>query len=688
MSQPDKTIAIIQARINSTRLPRKIFADIGGQPMLWQVVNRARQARFIDEVVVATTTSADDDAVVDYCEKAQIVVHRGSEEDVLDRFYRTAESRKASLIVRLTADCPFTDPAIIDQTIEAFHACPGCEYATNVLRYTFPEGLDVEVFSFAALERSWKEATKSADREHVTLHMHYSGRFLTAPNVEHVPDLSARNFVWSVDNEIGLRFARVVFDELGDRDFRLDDILRLLEQKPEILHMNQETVINEGLYRDLAKEPPVPVQKRKLDASHALLKRAAQAIPTRSQTFSKAPTQFVQGVAPNFIARGKGCHVWDVDGNEYIDYAMALAPVVLGHGDPDVTAAVTAEIQHGTAFSLPHPLEVEVAEMLIEMIPCAEMVRFGKNGSDATAGAIRVARAFTKRDVVAMCGYHGWQDWCIAPTTRNKGIPQAVCDLTKTFAYNDIASLEKIFAENEGQVAAVILEATGIVAPKPGFLEAVKECAHKHGAILIFDEIVTGFRWANGGAQEFFGVIPDLGCFGKAMGNGFPIAAVVGRRDIMEWMDEVFFSFTFGGETAALAAAKAVLTKFKQQPVIEHIWNQGKRIQDAYNVLAKTYGIEKFTECIGYAPRSVSVFRDETGAESLLYKSLFQQECLKRGILFTGGHNLSLSHEATDISLTLRVYRTAMEILANAIRAGDAADRLEGPPVQPVFRKA
>ena len=688
MSTKPKTVAIIQARVNSTRLPRKIFADLAGRPMLWQVVDRVRRATLVHEVVVATTTNPADDAVVEYCERESIPVFRGSEEDVLDRFYQTATSQKADVVVRLTADCPFADPEVIDQTIAAFHNYPNCEYATNVLRYTFPEGLDVEVCSYSALERSWKESTNPADREHVTLYMHQSGRFRTAPNVEHVPDLSGRGYVWSVDTNEGLAFARAVFEEFGEYDFRLDDLMRLIEQKPELLHMNQETVINGGLYRDLAKDPPIPVIERKLDASKALLERAAKIIPTRSQTFSKAPTQFVQGVAPNFIARGQGCHVWDVDGNEYIDYAMALAPVVLGHADPDVCDAVNEEMRRGTAFSLPHPLEVEVAEMLVEMIPCAEMVRFGKNGSDATAGALRVARAFTGRDVVAMCGYHGWQDWCIAPTTRNKGIPQAVRDLTKTFNYNDIASLENIFAENPGKVAAVILEATGIVAPKPGFLEAVKEVAHKNGAVLVFDEIVTGFRWANGGAQQFFGVTPDLGCFGKAMGNGFPIAAVVGRRDIMEWMDEVFFSFTFGGETAALAASKAVLTKFKTQPVIEHIWNQGKRIQDGYNVLAQTYGIEKFTECIGYSPRTVSVFRDENGADSLIHKSLFQQECLKRGILFTGGHNLSLSHTAADVSHTLRVYRSAMEILAEAIRAGDASGRLEGPPIQPVFRKA
>lgn len=416
--------------------------------------------------------------------------------------------------------------------------------------------------------------------------------------------------------------------------------------------------------------------------------RAERIIPSCTQTFSKGPTQFVQGAAPVFLARGQGSHVWDVDGNEYIDYPMALGPIILGHNYPAVTEAVRHQAAEGTAFSLPHPLEVEVAEQLIEMVPCAEMVRFGKNGSDATAGAVRVARAFTGRDVIACCGYHGWQDWYIGTTTRNKGVPDAVRRLTVPFAYNDIGSIERIFHDHPGRVAAVIMEPVGVVEPYEGFLQQVADLTRRQGAVLIYDEVVTGFRLARGGAQQYYGVMPDLTCVGKAIANGYPVAAVVGRRDIMALFDEVFFSFTFGGEMVSLAAAQATLSVLRDEPVIEHLWAQGRRLQDGYNALARRFELSAITECVGLPPRTVVVFRDEHGTESLLRKSLFQQECILRGILFSGNHNLCYSHTPADIDATLGVYEDAMAVLADAVRAGNERTRLRGEPVQPVFRSA
>lgn len=283
--------------------------------------------------------------------------------------------------------------------------------------------------------------------------------------------------------------------------------------------------------------------------SEALLERALRTIPLGSQTFSKSRTQYPFGVSPYFIERGRGSHVWDVDGNEYVDMISGLCALTLGYCDPDVDAAVKAQLEDGIIFSLPHRLEMEVAEQLVSMVPCAEMVRFGKNGSDATAGAVRVARAFTGRDHVAVCGYHGWQDWYIGTTARNRGVPQATRDLSHTWAYNNIESLDAIFKAHPGQVAAVILEPMNVVEPAPGFLQAVKELTHKHGALLVFDETITGFRYANGGAQQLFGVTPDLATFGKGLANGYPVSAVAGRADVMQLMEEIFFSFTFGGET-------------------------------------------------------------------------------------------------------------------------------------------
>src|SRR4030067_1193023 len=306
--------------------------------------------------------------------------------------------------------------------------------------------------------------------------------------------------------------------------------------------------------------------------SEKLLERALKTIPLGSQTFSKSKTQYPRGVSPCFIARGKGSHVWDVDGNEYIDFVNSLAAVTLGYNDTEVTAAVRAQLEDGIIFSLPHPIEMQVAEKIVEMVPCAEMVRFGKNGPRATSGAVRLSRAYTGRDHVAVCGYHGWQDWYIGSTARNKGVPKATRDLTHTFTYNDIESLNKIFKEFPGQVAAVIMEPMNTTEPRDGFLGKVKELTHKNGAVFIFDETITGFRYANGGAQEYFGVTPDLATFGKGIANGYPLSVLAGRKDIMTLMEEVFFSFTFGGETLSLAASLATMSKLQKEPVLETIW--------------------------------------------------------------------------------------------------------------------
>jgi glutamate-1-semialdehyde-2,1-aminomutase len=687
MARNQTVIAIIQARMDSTRLPGKVLADILGRPMLWHVVNRVRTAGCIDDVAVATSTESADDAISDFCAQNGIECFRGSETDVLDRFYRAAKRFRADVVVRITADCPLIDPQVVNRVVRMYLEGE-YDYVANNLRYTYPDGLDTEIFSFGVLEATWREARLPAELEHVTPYIRASGRF-QVHNVENEVDLSARKLRWTVDELRDLEFIRVIYRRLGrgSQSFGMSDVLRLLDEEPSLMAINEGIIRNEGYYKSLASEPPLPPQNRELKRSYEFKKKAEELIPSCSQTFSKGSTQFVQGVAPVFLARGNGSHVWDVDGNEYIDFIGALGPVILGYSYPMVNEAVRRQLEDGVAFSLPHPLEVELAALLCEIIPCAEMVRFGKNGSDATSGAVRVARAYTERDKIVCCGYHGWQDWYIGTTTRNKGVPKAVADLTFTFSYNNLESLEQILAKHREEIAAVIMEPVGVVEPQAGFLEGVAELAHAHGALLIFDEIITGFRMALGGAQEYYGVIPDLACFGKAMGNGFPTAAVVGRREVMELFDEVFFSFTFGGDALSLAATLATIQELREKKVIPWLWEQGEKLKDGYNVLAEELGVNSYTQCIGYPPRTVMTFKDKDGQESLMSKSIFQQEVLKRGILSAGYHNVSLSHTNADIEYTLRVYRDALRILAMAVESGDPSQFLEGEPVQPVFRR-
>ncbi len=424
---------------------------------------------------------------------------------------------------------------------------------------------------------------------------------------------------------------------------------------------------------------------RSIRQSQRWLERAKKLIPTQTQTLSKGPTQFVQGVCPVFVQRGQGSHVWDVDGNEYIDYLLGLGPITLGWNDPATNDAIKKQLEQGITFSLPHTLEVELAELLRKIIPCAEMVRYAKNGSDATAACVRIARAYTKRDLIAVCGYHGAQDWYIATTERDRGVPALMKQLVRKFEYNNIETLERIFAENQGKVAAVIMEAISVEEPRDNFLQKIRKLCTKHGALLIFDEVVTGFRLALGGAQEFYKVIPDLAAFGKGVANGMPLSIVAGKRRIMQTCDDVFFSMTYGGETLSLAAAIATIKEMQSKPVLQHLRSLGAKLKDAFNALASKYDLP--VECKGLPPHAAFSFKDKDDKEDLLLKSIFVQEMSLRGILVTGAYFICYAHTNEDIAKTIVAFEEAFRIMRQALDDGNLRKFIKGTPVQPVFRR-
>ncbi|MBJ7596049.1 MAG: aminotransferase class III-fold pyridoxal phosphate-dependent enzyme [Candidatus Dormibacteraeota bacterium] len=418
-----------------------------------------------------------------------------------------------------------------------------------------------------------------------------------------------------------------------------------------------------------------------------LLQRARRVLPGITQTYSKAPDQQVEGVYPVFLERGEGCRVWDLAGNAYIDYPCALGPMVLGYADAEVDAAARDRVNGGPCFSLGHRLEVEVAELLVEMVPGAEMVRFLKTGSEATTATVRLARAATGRDHVAMCGYHGWHDWAIGHTTRSAGVPPAVRELTHQWTYNDLESLRAVLEKHRGGVAAVIMEPVGVEPPAPGFLEGVRALADEHGALLIFDEVITGFRLAPGGAQEYFGVLPDLAAFGKAMANGYPLAAVTGRATVMEQIaSTVFISSTFGGDTVSLAASLATMRRIRAGGVIEHLWRQGARIMEGFNALASEHEVP--ARMIGLAPRRVIAFEPAGGADGNGVKGLLWQECLDRGVLMGNANFVSLAHDDAAVDATLDAFDGALAVVGQAVRQGDVTSRLRGHEPAEVFRRA
>ncbi len=395
------------------------------------------------------------------------------------------------------------------------------------------------------------------------------------------------------------------------------------------------------------------------------LKEILEYIPSGAQTLSKNPSQYVIGVTPPALVRGKGAYVWDSEGKKYLDLILGLGPMVFGYANERIDAAVKAQIDRGTIFSLPSEHELALAKVLREVVPCAEMSRFYLNGNDATSGAIRLARHITKRDRVAKCGYHGWQDWSIGPKSgRNAGVPEIVKSLTHEFAYNDTPSLKKILADYPGQIAAVILEPVTTEPPRTDFLEQVKELAHEHGAIFVFDELVTGFRWALGGAQEYFGVTPDLACFGKAISGGYPLSVLSGKKEFMKKMDEVFVSMTFAGYTVGLVAALEAIAMMREfGDVHEHMHMLGQYLMNGGNDIARS--LELPIEFVGYGPHPVM----KVGGEDLagrIIKTYIYQEMHKAGILFSSSLMLGYTHTKEQMDQVLAVFRTIAERLRGA----------------------
>lgn len=650
-----KTTAIIQARMGSTRLPGKVLKDIQGIPALAWVVRAALRAPGVDEVYVATSTLAQDDAIVDWCKQHKVTVVRGSETDVLSRYMAVAGVSNASVFVRLTADCPFLDPNVIGEVIKLREIRGAC-YATNTDPATFPDGLDVEVFTRGTLESANREAVRGTDRDTVT-------RFMVR-NRHRFP---SANLVCSLPNLVKERW---VLDSPEDYDFivevakRLDSlshppsylqILSILDKAPSLRAINSMHSRNERFYEALASDVST---KRSYANSKMMLSKAENLIPLGTQTFSKSKLMFPEGAAPLFVTHGDGAYVFDIDGNDYVDCVGGLLPNILGYRDPDVDRAVRDQLNCGISFSLATPYEERLAALLHKHIPSAEMVKFGKNGSDVTTAAVRLARHVTGRDKVYVGGYHGWHDWSMANTPRNNGIPEAIRLLSDSF-YPD---------GRDGGEAAVIVEPEFYT--KESLTELRKAC-DKSGSLLIFDEIITGFRCGLGGLQKVHGVTPDLSCFGKSMANGMPISALVGLEKYMKRMPEIAYSGTFFGETLSIAAAIATIEKLERERV--PAWLNALGIS-VYCRVTELIQKARLTEYISlYGPMELNRIKFKNNG----VQSLFIQEMAKNGALIIGSHNLSYAHGKTELDVITRAWEKTLAKLAEAA-SSNILDHLDG----------
>jgi glutamate-1-semialdehyde 2,1-aminomutase len=437
-----------------------------------------------------------------------------------------------------------------------------------------------------------------------------------------------------------------------------------------------------------------PLDPTPFEKSLQIQSRAHALIPGGAHTYAKGDDQYPI-LAPGFLTRGNGCHVWDVDGNEFIEYGMGLRAVTLGHAYPPVVEAAYHQMLLGENYTRPATIELECAEEFLHLIDGADMVKFAKNGSDATTAAIRLARAYTGRDLIARCAdqpFFSTDDWFIGNTPMSAGIPKVVQDLTLRFSYNDVDSLQVLFEQHPGQIACVFLEAATSVEPQPDFLQSIQALCRKHGAVFILDEMITGFRWNVGGAQKEYGIVPDLSTFGKGIGNGFSVSALAGKRELMELgglmhdRERVFLlSTTHGAENHSLAAAIATMQIYRRDNVIDFLYRQGERLRAGVTSIIELFGLQDHFKLLGRPSNMIFATYDQAKQPSQPFRTLFLQEMIKHGLI-TPSLVVSFSHTDEDIDRTINAIGESLYIYRCALQ--DGIDRyLVGRPVKPVFRK-
>jgi len=415
------------------------------------------------------------------------------------------------------------------------------------------------------------------------------------------------------------------------------------------------------------------------DNSNNFKDNARKIIPHQTGTFSRAASSYVEGIFPSYVKSGKGSHFTDVDGNEYLDYLMALGPITLGYSYPAVNEAIIEQVHEGFLFSLPHKIEFELSEIISKIIPHAEMVKFEKTGSNAVTAAVRAARAFTKKDIIAYCGTGGvWHDWQAAMVSRDGGVPKFNEDLIKIFDYNDFEGLEQIFEDNPNKIAAIVLEPTKFEEPNSNFLKQVRKIANENDSLLILDEIVTGFRFDLEGGQKYFGIKGDLACFGKGMANGLPLSAITGPSEFMKTFDDLWVSSTNNSEALSMAGTKAVINEMKEKNTIQHCWKMGEILFNGWNKIAEQNNIN--AKMTGYSVRMDLKCIDDNNVESLSMKSFISQEMVKQNIFMSilGASYICYSHSKQDIENTLHSFENVCHTINNKIKNNDYEKYLDG----------
>ena len=672
-----KIIAIVQARMGSTRFPGKVMRLINGVPMIELLLRRLAKAKLISQIILATSGDSRNQPLVDHVRSLGYEVFRGSEDDVLDRFYQAAKLCQPEVVVRITGDCPLIDPELVDQVIEAYEE-QGVDYFSNTMPPSYPDGLDTEVFSFCALERAAQQAIKPYDREHVTPFLRESGLFKTG-NLAHGQDYSQQR--WTVDEVVDFEVVAAVFNHFHPRkDFSWLEVMTLRQTQPALFLANQYLIRNEGAG---------------MGTGQKLWKRAKQVIPGGNMLLSKRAEMFLPDHWPAYFSKAKGCKVWDLDGNEYIDMSvMGIGTNTLGYGHQEVDEAVRKTIDAGNMSTLNCPEEVYLAEKLIDLHPWADMARFARSGGEANAIAIRIARAASGREKVAICGYHGWHDWYLAanlgdaenlaghllPGLDPKGVPQGLRGSVLPFTYNNFSELEALVCEHD--IGVIKMEVSRSMSPKNGFLEKVRKLATDKGIVLIFDECTSGFRQTFGGLHKLYGVEPDMAMFGKALGNGYAITATIGRRAVMEAAQSTFISSTFWTERIGPTAALKTLEVMERLKSWDTITQTGLSIRQGWQQLADKHGLKidhwGLPALTGFTIQSPN---------ALVYKTLITQEMLAKGYLAGNSVYVCIEHTPEVVADFLSALGPVFALVKECEEGRDMMSLLKGPVCHGGFKR-
>lgn len=671
------TVAIVQARMGSTRLPNKVMKLINGRPMIGILLARLARAKLVDKIIVATSDDIKNSPLEEYVKSIGYEVYRGKEDDVLDRYYQAAKRASADWVVRITGDCPIVDPGLVDRVIQE-SLLSGAAYFSNTDPPSFPDGLDIEVFSFKALEEAWKNAIEPFDREHVTPYLKSSKNFI---NVNYCCEHNYSAERWTVDEPEDFLVIQSIFSHFSPRDdFSWQEILRLSHEKPELFVLNKHHLRNQGAI---------------MGSGQKLWGRAKKVIPGGNMLLSKRAEMFLPDQWPAYFSKAKGCKVWDLDGREYIDMSiMGIGTNTLGYGNSEIDNAVRKVIDSGNMATLNCPEEVYLAERLVEMHPWADMVRFARSGGEANAIAVRIARASSGKDKVAVCGYHGWHDWYLSanlgdeknlsghllPGLEPNGVPQNLRGTVFPFNYNNFAELENLVSNHD--IGVIKMEVVRNKGPEDNFLQKVRDLATRNKIILIFDECTSGFRETFGGLHKKYGVEPDMAMFGKALGNGYAITAVIGRRNVMEAAQSTFISSTFWTERIGPAAALKTLEVMEREKSWEVITNIGLQITSRWKALASQHGLN--IETTGIASLTGFTFHSE---HALAYKTFITQEMLKKGMLAGTSVYVCTEHKHSIIDKYFDFLDSIFLSIKECEDGADIHKLLNGPVCHSGFRR-